>query len=129
MEDDLSENHDRLITYITTIFKQIDKNDTPLTGRYLLREAMTEQMLETATHMDIMMEMQTTHLLILEQRARQEENGACCHKASIGDKVIICTYADIDIKEIKNHKPKIIHVDDKNRILDSNNFDNVSLVE
>ena len=86
MEDDLSENHDRLITYITTIFKQIDKNDTPLTGRYLLREAMTEQMLETATHMDIMMEMQTTHLLILEQRARQEENGDCCHKDVDSDK-------------------------------------------
>ena len=56
-------------------------------------------------------------------------NGACCHKASIGDKIIICTYADMDIKEINNHKPKIIHVDDKNRILDSNNFDNMSLVE
>jgi aspartate 1-decarboxylase len=56
-------------------------------------------------------------------------NGACCHKASIGDKIIICTYVDIDSKEIKNHKPKVIHVDDENKILDSNTYGNVSLME
>lgn len=56
-------------------------------------------------------------------------NGACCHKASIGDKIIICAYVDIESHEIKNHKPKVIHVDDKNRILDLNDYDNVSLVE
>ena len=56
-------------------------------------------------------------------------NGACCHKVSIGDKIIICTYVDIDCKEIKNHKPKVIHVDDENKILDSNTYGNVSLME
>ena len=56
-------------------------------------------------------------------------NGACCHKASIGDKIIICTYVDIDSKEIKNHKPKVIHVNDENKILDSNTYGNVSLME
>ena len=56
-------------------------------------------------------------------------NGACSHKASIGDKIIICTYVDIDSKEIKNHKPKVIHVDGQNRILDLNAYENVSLVE
>ena len=56
-------------------------------------------------------------------------NGACCHKASIGDKIIICTYVDIDSKEIKNHKPKVIHVDDENKILDSSTYGNVSLME
>jgi len=56
-------------------------------------------------------------------------NGACCHKASIGDKIIICTYVDIDSKEIKNHKPKVIHVDGENKILDSNTYGNVSLME
>ena len=55
-------------------------------------------------------------------------NGACCHKASIGDKIIICTYVDIESHEIKNYKPTVIHVDNNNKILDSNEYDNVSLV-
>ena len=44
-------------------------------------------------------------------------NGAACHKASIGDKIIICTYSDLDSNEIKNHKPTIIYVDKDNNII------------
>ena len=44
-------------------------------------------------------------------------NGAACHKAKKGDKIIICTYAELESSEISNHSPKIIHVDDENRII------------
>ena len=45
-------------------------------------------------------------------------NGAACHKANIGDKVIICTYTDIQDNEIINHKPVIIRVDEFNKIIE-----------
>jgi len=45
-------------------------------------------------------------------------NGAACHKANIGDKVIICTYADLENNEIINHKPTIIRVDEDNKIIE-----------
>jgi aspartate 1-decarboxylase len=46
-------------------------------------------------------------------------NGAACHKAKIGDKVIICTYAGLENNEIINHKPTIIRVDKDNKIIES----------
>ena len=45
-------------------------------------------------------------------------NGAACHKAKIGDKIIICTYADLKNDEIINHKPIIIRVDANNKIIE-----------
>ena len=45
-------------------------------------------------------------------------NGAACHKANIGDKVIICTYADLENNEIINHKPTVIRVDEHNKIIE-----------
>ena len=45
-------------------------------------------------------------------------NGAACHKANIGDKVIICTYTDLEDNEIINHKPTVIRVDDDNKIIE-----------
>ena len=49
-------------------------------------------------------------------------NGAACHKANIGDKIIICVYIDLEVSEIKNHSPKIIHVDEKNNIVPKKNI-------
>ncbi len=45
-------------------------------------------------------------------------NGAAARKVQKGDKVIILTYALLDEKEIENYSPKIIIVDDENRICD-----------
>ncbi len=45
-------------------------------------------------------------------------NGAACHKAKIGDKIIICTYADLKNDEIINHKPMVIRVDANNKIIE-----------
>lgn len=41
-------------------------------------------------------------------------NGAAAHKATKGDKVIIVAYASLNEKEIDNHKPYIVHVDQNN---------------
>jgi len=44
-------------------------------------------------------------------------NGAAARKVQKGDKVIIVTYAQFEEKEIQNHKPTIIIVDDNNKII------------
>lgn len=44
-------------------------------------------------------------------------NGAAARWAHKGDKVIIISYALMDSKELKTHKPKIVFVDEKNRII------------
>jgi len=44
-------------------------------------------------------------------------NGAAVHKASKGDLVIICSYAEYEEQEAIGHKPRLIYVDDHNMIL------------
>jgi aspartate 1-decarboxylase len=56
-------------------------------------------------------------------------NGAACHKATINDKIIICTYTDLTESEYMNHKPTVIHVDNSNKIMEYESYSNVSLVE
>ena len=43
-------------------------------------------------------------------------NGAAARKAHVGDHLIICTYGPVDDDQSKSHSPKVILVDDKNRI-------------
>lgn len=43
-------------------------------------------------------------------------NGAAAHQAKKGDLIIITSFAHYDAKEAKKHKPKIVFVDDHNRI-------------
>ena len=47
-------------------------------------------------------------------------NGAACHKINIKDKIIICAYVQLQADEIINHKPTIIYVDEKNRMISRN---------
>src|SRR5262245_23573891 len=42
-------------------------------------------------------------------------NGAAARKAQVGDSLIICAYAIYDEEELKNHRPRIVILDDKNR--------------
>ena len=44
-------------------------------------------------------------------------NGAAARKAQPGDKIIIVTYAQLDEKEIKTHKPTIVQVGENNEII------------
>ncbi|MCD7772737.1 MAG: aspartate 1-decarboxylase [Ruminococcus sp.] len=43
-------------------------------------------------------------------------NGAAARKVSVGDKVIIMSYADMTPEEAKSHSPNVIFVDENNRI-------------
>jgi aspartate 1-decarboxylase len=41
-------------------------------------------------------------------------NGACAHLVSPGDRVIICSYAEMEELEWKNHTPKVLFLDENN---------------
>ena len=43
-------------------------------------------------------------------------NGAAAHKANPGDLVIIAAYAGLSQQELASYKPKLIYVDENNRI-------------
>ncbi len=43
-------------------------------------------------------------------------NGAAARKAHVGDHLIICTYGPIDDHEAVSHIPKVVLLDDHNRI-------------
>jgi aspartate 1-decarboxylase len=45
-------------------------------------------------------------------------NGAAARKVQKGDKVIIVTYGQFEEKELANHKPTIVIVDDNNKIIE-----------
>ena len=44
-------------------------------------------------------------------------NGAAAHKASPGDRLIICSYAVVSDSEIRNYKPTLLYLDEHNRIV------------
>ncbi len=43
-------------------------------------------------------------------------NGGAAYKANPDDRIIICTYCQIDASRIKQHKPKLVYLDSANRI-------------
>ncbi|MFC0167887.1 aspartate 1-decarboxylase [Pseudoduganella danionis] len=43
-------------------------------------------------------------------------NGAAARRAQLGDLLIICTYAPMTEEQAKDYKPKVVFVDDKNKI-------------
>jgi len=48
-------------------------------------------------------------------------NGAAAHKATVGDRVIICAYGSYTEAELLNHKPKLVYLDENNIIIRSSN--------
>jgi len=44
-------------------------------------------------------------------------NGAAARKVQKGDKVIIVAYASMTVEEYQRFEPKIVHVDENNRIV------------
>ena len=49
-------------------------------------------------------------------------NGAAARCVSTGDKVIIMCYANYDAEEAREHKPKVVFVDDENKISRVTNY-------
>src|SRR3546814_2113672 len=44
-------------------------------------------------------------------------NGAAAHRAGVGDRVIICAYAQMEAAVAHVHKPHLVYLDEKNRVL------------
>jgi aspartate 1-decarboxylase len=59
----------------------------------------------------------TTYAIIAEPGSRViSVNGAAAHKASPGDRVIICAYAGMDQAEADRFKPSLVYLDEQNRV-------------
>ncbi|MFA9375703.1 MAG: aspartate 1-decarboxylase [Lachnotalea sp.] len=50
-------------------------------------------------------------------------NGAAARCVQVGDHIIIMCYATMDISEAKCHRPKVLIVDDNNKILRNTNYE------
>ncbi len=57
--------------------------------------------------------------IIAGKRGRKDFclNGAAARKAQVGDKIIICSYAQMTPEEAKSFKPSIVQIDDNNNII------------
>lgn len=45
-------------------------------------------------------------------------NGAAARLVSPGDKVIIMSFRQVDEEEVKSHVPRVVHVDEHNRVIE-----------
>lgn len=60
----------------------------------------------------------TTYAIRAEDNSRIiSVNGAAAHKASPGDRVIICSYAVLDEKELARFKPVLVYLDELNKVV------------
>ncbi len=50
-------------------------------------------------------------------------NGAAARQVSVGDNVIIMCYASYSAEEAKEHKPKVVFVDEKNKATRVTNYE------
>ena len=48
-------------------------------------------------------------------------SGAAAHHMHIDDLIIIVSYCDLDIDEVENHNPSIVHVNSENKIVSITN--------
>jgi len=48
-------------------------------------------------------------------------NGAAAHKANVGDRIIICAYAQMDAEEAKRYKPDLVYLNECNTITRQSN--------
>ena len=50
-------------------------------------------------------------------------NGAAARCVQVGDKIILMAYCDIDEEEAKSHKPKVVFVDEENKVNRITNYE------
>ncbi|MDH5218626.1 MAG: aspartate 1-decarboxylase [Gammaproteobacteria bacterium] len=48
-------------------------------------------------------------------------NGAAAHKASPGDRIIICAYTALDKNEALRFKPNLVYLDEQNKVIGQRN--------
>jgi len=64
----------------------------------------------------------STYAIRGEENSRMiSVNGAAAHKASPGDRVIICAYGSMDEAEVARHKPRLLYMDEQNQVKNSRN--------
>ncbi len=56
-------------------------------------------------------------------------NGAAARQVQTGDKIIIMAYAVMDENEIKNNPPKVVFVDDDNKIVRTTRYEKHGLLK
>ena len=62
----------------------------------------------------------TTYAIEAERGSRViSVNGAAAHKASPGDRVIICAYATLDQAELAEFKPSLVYLNEYNQMIGS----------
>lgn len=55
-------------------------------------------------------------------------NGAAAHKASAGDRIIICTYVSMSEQEARGFQPNLVYLDEQNRVVRQRNAIPVQMV-
>ena len=55
-------------------------------------------------------------------------NGAAAKCVNVGDKIIIMAYADMTTEEAKDHKPTVLFVDEKNKLVRKANYEKHGLL-
>ncbi|MEG1254325.1 aspartate 1-decarboxylase [Clostridium sp.] len=50
-------------------------------------------------------------------------NGAAARCVQVGDKIILMSYCEVDGEEAKEHKPKVVFVDEGNKITQVTNYE------
>ena len=55
-------------------------------------------------------------------------NGAAAKCVNVGDKIIIMAYADMTTEEAKDHKPTVLFVDEKNKLVHKANYEKHGLL-
>jgi len=57
----------------------------------------------------------TTYAIAAKRGSREMcANGACAHLVSKGDRVIICSYAELEVNEQASHNPTVLFLDKDN---------------
>lgn len=59
----------------------------------------------------------TTYVILAEPGSGTiSMNGAAARKVQVGDRVIIAAFGQYDDKELANHKPRLVYLDEQNRV-------------
>lgn len=56
-------------------------------------------------------------------------NGAAARQVQVNDKIIIMCYAQMDEEEVKTHSPKVVFVDDENKIVRTTRYEKHGLLK
>ena len=56
-------------------------------------------------------------------------NGAAARCVHVGDKIIIMSYAQLSDEEVASHKPKVVFVDEENKIIRKTNYEKHGLLK